>query len=333
MMKAAELTEYGNDFKLDVKEVELPKLKNDEVLVKVKYAAVNPLDNLIGTGAIKLIQNYKTPQILGNEISGEIISVGKRVKDFNPGDIVFSRLPIEKMGGFAEYVSVPASAIAKVPVGMDLKTAAMIPLAALTAYQGLIDILKVKPGKRLFLNGGSGSLGQVLIPIAHSLGLYVIVSGNRQFRSKALMMGAEMYLDYKTMAYENLLSPVDYVIDTLGPKHYEKEISIIKKNGKLLTLQGIPNFDFAKRNHMPMWKKLLFGIAGWKVTKRAKEGHVDYHFMFVKEDGGQLQMASELIEETNFIPAENNKIFSLDEINDALEYIKHAHNGKVLIKF
>ena len=151
---------------------------DEDILIRVKAAAVNPVDILNLTGAVRLIQDYKMPLTLGNECAGIVEKVGRHVTRFRPGDRVYSRLPISSLGAFAEYVTVPALAAARMPEGLDFATAAAIPLTGLTAYQALTEGLCAKPGETFFIPGGSGSFGQMAVPIAKALGLRVIVSGN-----------------------------------------------------------------------------------------------------------------------------------------------------------
>ena len=172
-----------------------------EVLVKVKAAAVNPLELLILTGSVKLIQDYPMPLTLGNECAGVVEQVGSRVIGLKKGDKVYTRLPLAKIGAFAEYVVVDQNALAPIPQGYDFTTAAAIPLTGLTAWQGITEELEAKPGSTLLIPGGSGSFGQMAVPIAKALGLRVIVTGNSRARESILAAGAERYLDYQKENY------------------------------------------------------------------------------------------------------------------------------------
>ena len=134
-MKAAQIKKYSKEIQVSVNEIPVPEPHEDEVLIKVMAAAVNPLEILQLTGSVRLIQDYKMPLTLGNECSGIVEKVGNNVKDFRTGDRVYARLPIQKIGAFAEYVAVDHKALAKMPSGYDFVTAAAIPLAGLTAYQ------------------------------------------------------------------------------------------------------------------------------------------------------------------------------------------------------
>lgn len=230
-MKAIQIDKYAKDISTVLRDVPVPEIGPDEVLVQVKVAAVNPLELLILTGSVKLIQDYPMPLTLGNECTGIVEKVGKNVTGFQAGDKVYTRLPLSKIGAFAEYVAVDQAALAPMPVGYDFITAAAIPLTGLTAWQGITEELEAKSGQSVFIPGGSGSFGQMAVPIAKALGLHVIVSGNAKAKESILQAGADQYLDYREENYWEKLSGVDYVIDTLGAGEFEHELSILKKVG------------------------------------------------------------------------------------------------------
>ncbi len=333
-MKAAQLLKYDKNAKLRINELPIPEINDNEVLVKVKVAAVNPLENLITTGSVKLIQDYKLPAIMGNELTGVIEKVGSSVKDFKTGDKIYTRLPLNKIGAFAEYVAVDHNAIALLPSNLDFSTGAAAPLTGLTAYQGLHEELNAEAGKTIFIPGGSGSFGQMAVPIAKQLGLKVIVSGNARSREQVMSIGADQYLDYKTENYWDILRNVDYVIDTLGAKEIDRELSIMKPGGRLLSLKAGPNKQFAIDHHLPAWKKFLFSLVGRKIDKKANAAGIEYHFIFVRGDGKQLQEITKIIEQNNIVPAIDSKEFKLADINEAINYMTTGHpKGKVLIHF
>lgn len=168
-MKAVQIKSYSKNINTILSNIPKPQISDSEVLIQVKAAAVNPVELLILTGKVKLIQNYPMPLTLGNECSGIVEQVGSKVKGFQKGDQVYTRLPINKIGAFAEYVAVEQDAIAKMPKGYDFNTAAAIPLTGLTAYQAIAEELEATPGETLLIPGGSGSFGQMAVPIANDL--------------------------------------------------------------------------------------------------------------------------------------------------------------------
>jgi len=333
-MQAAQLLKYDKNFKLVVKDIPIPTPTENEVLVKVKAAAVNPLERLIGIGYLKLMEKYSLPLTTGNELSGVVESVGKNVKGFKAGDEVYSRLPLEKIGAFAEYVVIDYHAVAKKPTGLDFVHSAAVPLTGLTAYQGLTEELAAQPGESVMIPGGSGSFGQMAIPIAKEMGLRVMVSGNARSKQSAIDMGAEQYFDYRQQNYWEHLEPVDYVIDTVGKKELDHELQVLKPGGRLLSLIMPPNRQFAKDHNMPFWKTVLFGIAGSGIDRKAKQVGTDYRFIFVRGDGEQLKKITKIVEENNIKPAVDPTEFKLANINQAIDYVTNGHpKGKVVIRF
>lgn len=332
-MKAVQIKRYSKTINTAVREVAQPEFSESEVLIRVKAAAVNPVDLLILTGSVKLIQDYPMPLTLGNECSGVVEKVGKKVTDFQPGDAVYTRLPIHKIGAFAEYVAVDQKEIAKMPKGYDFATAAAVPLTGLTAYQAITEELEAKPGQTVLIPGGSGSFGQMAVPIAKALGLRIIVTGNARAREQFIAMGVDQYLDYKKENYWEQLSGIDHVIDTLGPAEFEHELSVLKKGGRLVSLRTGPNKAFAERHHLNGLKKLLFTLAGSKYDKAARKQGKEYRFLFVRSDGEQLRTITEIVEKEQSKPAVDSRMFSLEQADEALRLVSEgALNGKVIIR-
>lgn len=333
-MKAVQIKKYSKDIDTILNDIPKPQISDSEVLIQVKAAAVNPVELLILTGSVKLIQDYAMPLTLGNECSGIVEQVGSKVKDFAKGDRVFTRLPIQKIGAFAEYVAVEQDAVAKMPDGYDFNTAAAIPLTGLTAYQAMVEELEAKPGETLLIPGGSGSFGQMAVPIAKALGLRVIVTGNARVRGQFVSMGVDRYMDYKQENYWEQLSDIDYVIDTLGPDEFEHELAVLKKGGRLVSLRTGPNKAFAERKGFSGLKKQLFTLAGSKYDKAARKQGKEYRFVFVRSDGAQLRKIAEIVEQQQIKPAVDTRVFTLDQANDALRLVaKGPLNGKVIIRF
>ena len=331
-MKAVQIKNYSKNIDTTLTDIPKPQISDSEVLIQVKAAAVNPLELLILTGSVKLLQDYPMPLTLGNECSGIVEQVGSKVSGFQKGDRVYSRLPLNKIGAFAEYVAVDQNAIAKMPQGYDFNTAAAIPLTGLTAYQAIVEELEAKPRQTVLIPGGSGSFGQMAVPIAKALGLRVIVTGNTRVKEQFLAMGVNQYLDYKTENYWDILSDVDHVIDALGPDEFEHELAVLKKGGRLVSLRTGPNKAFAERKQISGLKKQMFTMAGSKYDKAAKKQGKEYRFIFVRSDGARLQKITEIVEKQQIKPAVDSRVFSLDQANEALQLVaKGPINGKVMI--
>ncbi|MBO5152612.1 MAG: NADP-dependent oxidoreductase [Methanobrevibacter sp.] len=331
-MKAAILNKYDkNGTDLEIKDIDMPKMGNDDVLVKIVYAGVNPLDNMIIREEVKLITPYKLPLVMGNEFSGVVEEVGSNVSGFKKGDRVYARMPLDKIGAFAEYVSINKDALAHIPNYLDFDKAACVPLTALTAIQAF-ELMNIKSGESIFISGGTGSLGAMAIPIAKSFGLKVMTSGSARNEERVTALGVDEFFDYRTQDYSEILSDVDYVLDTLGEKELEKEFKILKHGGSLVSLKGLPNKEFAERMGFSFVKKTLFGFAGKKFDKLANKKNQKYYFIFVESNGSQLEKVSEIFEQ-NKIEVSVDEIYDLSDVNNALKKVdKGGSKGKTLIK-
>ncbi|AMK16129.1 NADP-dependent oxidoreductase [Methanobrevibacter olleyae] len=331
-MKAAILKKYnkkGND--LEISDIPIPKIDKNEVLVKIKYAGVNPLDNMIIRKEVKLLIPYKLPLVMGNEFSGIVEEIGENVSEFNIGDRVYCRMPLDKIGAFTELTAVDKEAIAKIPDYLSFKEAACIPLTALTAMQSF-ELMNVKKDESIFISGGTGSLGAMAIPIAKSLGLKVITSGSAPNKERVMKLGVDEFFDYKKEDYSEKLTNIDYVLDTLGDEELEKEFKILKKGGTLVSLKGMPNERFAERMGLSTVKKLLFKILGRKYDNLAKKNQQTYHFIFVESNGKQLEKISKIFE-NNKLECSIDEIYDLVDVNKALKKVDNrGSKGKTLIK-
>lgn len=333
-MKAAQITQYSKNIHITVNDIPIPETGDYDILIRIKAAAVNPVDILNLTGAVRLIQDYKMPLTLGNECAGIVEKVGRCVKKFKTGDRVYSRLPVSKIGAFAEYVAIHENAAAHMPDDFDFAVASAIPLTGLTAYQAITEELNAKPGETVFFPGGSGSFGQMAVPIAKSLGLRVIVSGNSRAKDVILSAGADQYIEYTKEDYWKILSDVDYVIDALGEKEFSRELSVLKKGGILLSLRTGPNKAFAEKNRFSFAKRTLFALAGSKYDKQARRQGKEYRFLFVRADGIQLERITRIVETEHIVPQIDHRIFDISLINDAMKLVAKGHtNGKVIIRF
>lgn len=331
-MKVVQIDNYSKTIdSVKIREINIPEIKPDEVLVRVKSVGINPVDNMITRGEVKLITPYSFPLSIGNELAGVIEKTGEKVTEFKEGDRVFSRLPTNKIGAFAEYVAINKKDLAKIPEYLSFNEAATIPLTALTTYQAL-DILQVKSDETLFISGGSGGFGAMAIPLAKARGIKVITNGSLENKERVLALGAEQFLDYKTEDYAQLLHDVDGVIDTIGGKDTEKQFSILKQGGKLVSLKGMPNGRFAKKMGLPLWKQWVFGLAGRSFDNMAKKRNQEYHFIFVQSSGEQLSEIAKVLEENQIRPSIDS-IYSFEDIAKALVKVdKGSYRGKTIVE-
>ena len=332
-MNAAVLNNYDKKgTNLEIKEMAIPSPEAGEVLVKVYTAAVNPLDNMVIRGEVKLIVPYKVPLVMGNELAGIVEKVGSSVTKFKIGDRVYGRMPLAKIGAFAEYAAVAENALAIIPDYLSFDEAATVPLTALTAMQAF-EIMKPKSGETIFISGGTGSFGAMAIPIAKSLGLTVYTNGSADNEERVKELGADRFIDYKKENYAEVLKDVDYVLDTLGDRELPNEFKVLKRGGSLVSLRGLPNGRFAKRAGLSFIKQLLFKLAGSKYDKMAAAKNQTYDFLFVHEDGGQLEEIGKIFNAENPLETSIDTIYTLTQVNEALDKVKQGKSkGKTIIK-
>ena len=332
-MKAVQIDRYAREIHTVLREIPTPDPGPEEVLIRVRAAAVNPLELLILTGSVRLIQDYPMPLTLGNECSGVVKAVGSRVTGFQAGDKVYARLPLSRIGAFAEYVAVDQNALAPMPAGYDFATAAAIPLTGLTAWQAITEELEAKPGSTLLIPGGSGSFGQMAVPLAKALGLKVIVTGNARARDSLLAAGADRYLDYRKENYWEVLSGVDYVIDTLGAGEFQRELSVLNPGGRLVSLRTGPNKAFAVRSRVGFARRVLFTAAGAGYDRAARRQGKEYRFLFVRADGAQLKEVTRMVEQHHIQPWIDPRVFTLETAGEALALVQNGPtDGKVLLR-
>lgn len=330
-MKAIQIFKYNKqDINATLVEIAKPEIQADEVLVRIKAAGINPLDNKITRGGVKMLVPHKLPLTMGHEFAGVVEEIGSQVQGLSVGDKVYGLMPTIKAGAFAEWAAVPASILAPMPEGLSYTEATSIPLTALTAYQAL-DLMQVQAGKTIFISGGSGGFGAMAIPLAKARGLIVYTSGNAASRERVLALGADRYFDYRTEDYLQELKQVDYVIDSVGGAELSKQIKLLSSGGHIVSLNGMPNGRFARSFSLPKWKQWLLSLVGLSLDRQAKRVGATYDFLFVQANGSQLKRITELIEKLGIRPT-ISKVFTLEEANDALQSIdKSSSLGKTVL--
>ena len=330
-MKAIQIFKYNKqDISATLVEIAKPEIQADEVLVRIKAAGVNPLDNKITRGGVKMLVPHKLPLTMGHEFAGIVEEVGSQVRGLSAGDKVYGLMPTIKAGAFAEWAAVPASILAPMPEGLSYTEATSIPLTALTAYQAL-ELMQVQAGKTIFISGGSGGFGAMAIPLSKARGLIVYTSGNAASRERVLALGADRYFDYRTEDYLQELKQVDYVIDSVGGVELSKQIKLLSSGGRIVSLNGMPNGRFARSFGLPKWKQWLLSLVGLSLDRQAKRVGATYDFLFVQANGSQLKRITELIEKLGIRPT-ISKVFTLEEANEALQSIdKSSSLGKTVL--
>lgn len=183
-------------------EVPMPELRDDEVLVQVHATSVNMLDAKIRNGEFKLLLPYRAPFVLGHNVAGEVVKVGRNVPQFKLGDEVYSRPDDFRIGTFAEFVPVKETSLALKPKNLTMEEAASIPLVALTAWQALVEKDQLRTGQKVFIQAGSGGVGTFAIQLAQHLGATVATTTSTGNVAWVKSLGADVVIDYKKDEFE-----------------------------------------------------------------------------------------------------------------------------------
>ena len=331
-MKAFILESYGANRALQLADVPEPQLRDDEVLVQVHAAGVNQLDSKIRDGQFKLILPYRLPLILGHDVAGVVVKAGPSVRQFKPGDEVYARTDDFRIGTFAEFVPVKESSLAPKPKGLTMEEAASIPLVGLTAWQALVETAKLTKGQRVFIQAGSGGVGTFAIQLARHLGAAVATTTSAANFELVRGLGADVVIDYRTQDFEDVLHDYDVVLNSQDGKALGKSLRVLKGGAKLVSISGPPDPAFGRAIAAPAFVRLVMRLLSSGIRRRARGRGIDYSFVFMKADGGQLREITRLIEAGAIRPVVD-KVFAFESTNEALAYAEAGHaKGKVVIK-
>lgn len=238
IMKAIYIEQYGNANQLTLGQLTKPTITDNQVLIKVQGAAVNPVDWMVREGFLQDSGEHQLPLILGWDAAGEIAEIGNDVHDFTVGDSVFTYAPIAKQGAYAEYIAVDSDLVAAKPQSIDTLTAAAVPLAATTAWQSLVYGCKLKAGERILIHNASGGVGSFAVQIAKSLGAYVIGTASASKADFVKSLGVDEFIDYRSQRFEDVIKgEVDSVLAAVGGDDIlQRSLQIIKNGGGLVSL-------------------------------------------------------------------------------------------------
>ncbi|REK77877.1 NADP-dependent oxidoreductase [Paenibacillus paeoniae] len=331
-MKAMVIEKYGKNVPLVMMERPLPIIGDHDVLVEMYAASLNPIDFKIKEGKVKLLLKYEFPLTLGNDFSGVIVKVGKHVNAFKPGDEVYGRPRKDRIGTLAEYMAVHEEDISLKPRNLTFEEAASIPLVGLTTYQAFYDILKLQKGQKILIHAGSGGVGTFAIQLAKRMGAYVATTASEKGYDLVQSLGADQIINYKKEKFEELLTGYDAVYDTLGGAALEKSFQVLKPNGKIVSISGLPNARFGKEAGLGWLKTTILSIVSHKITALEKKSGTSYHFLFMKPSGAQLNVIKELVEEGHIVPV-MDQVFQFEDTEQAFQYLESGRaKGKVVIK-
>ena len=332
MLKAFIVERYGSKDGVRAGDMPDPELREDDVLVQIHAAGVNLLDAKIRDGEFKRFLPYRFPLILGNEVAGVVVRVGSRVQRFKPGDEVYARPDDDRIGAFAECIAIQEDAVAKKPKNLTMEEAASIPLVGLTAWQVLVERANLKAGQKVLIHAGSGGVGTVAIQLAKHLGAIVATTTSTANLEWVKRLGADLVIDYRKDDFEKILQDYDVVLNSLGAETLEKSLRVLKPGGKLISISGPPDPDFAQDRGLSWIVRLAMRLLSSRIRNKAKRHHVSYSFLFMRASGDQLREIGSLIE-SGIIRPVMDRVFPFESTKEAMAYVETGRaKGKVVVK-
>ncbi|PKV76009.1 NADP-dependent oxidoreductase [Pontibacter ramchanderi] len=310
-MKAAVYEGFGGAEKIQITTVNVPEVKEGEVLVRIRAAGVNPVDAAVREGYLKDYLPYQFPIIPGWDMAGVVEETGFSARRFELGDEVYAyaRRPVVQHGTFAEYIVIPESYLAKKPQNLSFEEAAGIPLVGLTAYQSLFDAGKLQENQTVLILGGSGGVGSLGIQLAKARGATVIGVASEKNQDFMKELGADFTVDYKSQdigAAAKAIAPdgVDLIFDCAGGDTLQQSLAALRPGGKLVSIL----------HHGE-------GLAP----------SIDFKYVFVEPNASQLDRLREYAE-SGQLQVHVSKTYSLAETAEALSQIQSQHTrGKTVI--
>ncbi|MCB1793452.1 MAG: NADP-dependent oxidoreductase [Candidatus Competibacteraceae bacterium] len=240
-MQAVRIHAYGGPEMLHYEEaIPLPSLKPDDLLIQVHAAAVNPVDWKIRQGGLQNALHHTLPLTLGWDVSGEVVAVGPEVHEFAIGDAVYACPDIERDGAYAGFIAVKARAVAFKPAKLDHVHAAAVPLAALTAWQSLVDVAQLQAGQTVLIHAAAGGVGSLAVQLAKTRGARVIATASGVNTGLVTKLGADQFIDYTQTRFEAVARDVDVVFDTIGGDTQARSWSVLKPDGILVSVADPP---------------------------------------------------------------------------------------------
>jgi NADPH:quinone reductase-like Zn-dependent oxidoreductase len=306
IMKAVQIRSFGGPEVLELAEIAKPIPKDDEVLIRVRAASVNPVDYKIRSGALPVRQD-QLPKVLGRDVAGEVERCGRAVRNFKAGDTVYAMLD-GGPGGYAEYVTVRADLVAPKPGQLDYRAAAAVPLAGLTAWQGLFDHGHLEAGQRVLIHGGGGGVGHLAVQFAKARGATVATTVGTQDLEFVKRLGADQVIDYTRQRFEDEVREVDLVLDLVGGETQERSWKVLKDGGTMVSALARPS------------------------EAKARERHAHAESFAACPDRAELIEIGRLIDEGRVHPRVS-AVFELEEAAEAQKQLERHHaQGKVVLQ-
>ncbi|HVR95994.1 MAG TPA: NAD(P)-dependent alcohol dehydrogenase [Thermoanaerobaculia bacterium] len=316
-MKAAVIDGYGGADRLRIGEVEKPSLGPGELLVRVKASSINPLDWKLRRGSMRFLLPARFPLVLGFDIAGVVESVGPEVDRFEPGDAVYAMHDNRLGGAQAEWAVVGQAAAALKPERLSYEEAAAVPLAALTALQGLRDRGELAAGEKVLVYGASGGVGHFAVQIAAAFGAQVTAVASGRNLDLLRKLGAERTIDYTKERFTLDEETYDVVFDAVGKSSFRECDLLLGEGGVYVTTMPGPGDIF---------RSIAGSVAGlFGPARRAR-------WLSVKSNGGDLAVLGTLIDRGRLHPVVG-QVFPLEEIRRAHEASEAGHvRGKIVIQ-
>jgi NADPH:quinone reductase-like Zn-dependent oxidoreductase len=330
-MKAFIVDRYGSNDGVRAGEMPEPEVREDDVLVQIHAAGVNLLDSKIRDGEFKFILPYRLPLILGNDVAGIVVRVGSRVRRFKPGDEVYARPDQNRIGAFAEFISMNEDAVAIMPKKLTMEEGASIPLVGLTAWQALVERANLKKGQKVLIHAGSGGVGTFAIQLAKHLGATVATTTSAANVDLVKSLGADVVIDYKKEDFSHVLRDYDVVLNSLDKVTLEKSLRVLKPGGQLISISGPPDAAFGRSIGASWVLRMIMGVLSYRITAKAKGRHAQYSFLFMRANGSQLTEITSLIDDGIIRPVVD-RVFPFASTKEAMAYVEAGRaKGKVVV--
>jgi NADPH:quinone reductase-like Zn-dependent oxidoreductase len=307
-MKAVRFHTYGDSGVLVYEDMPRPEAGEGEVLIRIHAAGINPLDWKVRDGRLKERMKHKLPLVPGWDVSGVVEAVAPDDTAFKIGDVVYGRLNFMGDGAYAEYVATAAQNLAIKPKTIDHIQAGSVPLAALTAWQGLFEVASLKSGQSILIHAAAGGVGHFAVQIAKWKKAKVIGTASAKNESFLRELGADEVIDYNTTKFEDVVKDVDIVLDTMAGDTRQRSWQVLKKGGILVATLGI------------------------SPQETPEEKDVRSGGFLVRSDTDQLTQIATLIDDGHLKPTVSN-VLPLEEAAKAHELSQTEHvQGKIVLK-
>jgi len=244
-MKAVRIQRYGGLEVLAYEDVLRPEPAADEVLIRVHAAGVNPVDWKIRDGYAKERFQHRLPHILGCDLAGVVESTGADVSQLQPGDAVYGYISLFREGSYAEFTIAKPTEIARKPDTLDFLQAAAVPVGALTAWQALFDIADLTAGQTVLIHAAAGGVGSMAVQLAKAKGARVIGTASARNADFVRELGVDEAIDYTAVRFEDAVSEVDVVFDTIGGETQARSFDVLKPRGVLVSAVSPPAAETA----------------------------------------------------------------------------------------